>query len=252
MCLICASTGLSQRRLIYGTVKDSTNKEALIGAHIQNLSSQKLTFSNEYGEFRLPVQDGDTIMLSNVGYQILGWIVDPSWFKKDQIEFALPIDTVYLAEVVIGDFPEYERFKKLIIDTRPDDTSFWYHGVPRPVMKGYDLPEKKEFMHPVAIATHPITFFYHAFNKKAKEQRKMQQINKRKNIINQSQQKFTREWVAEMTRLEGNDLTDFIAFCKFTPDYIATTPVYMIHEKMMALLGDFLNEGSSSNNKNKG
>ena len=45
-----------------------------------------------------------------------------------------------------------------------------------------------------------------------------------------------------MTSLEGDELTSFIAYCKFTPEYIAETYIYFIHEKMMALLDDFPDE----------
>lgn len=181
-------------------------------------------------------------MLSNVGYQVLGWIARESWFVGDRIEFFLPVDTIYLEEVVIGELPEYSRFKQMIVDTEAEDTSFWYHGVPQPTMEEYTVLEKKQFTHPVFIATHPFSFLHHAFSKKEKEKRKMQQIDKSRHTTTKAQQKFTREWVAEMTKLKGDQLTDFIAFCKFTPKYIAETRLYMIHERMMALLDDFMSQ----------
>ena len=219
---------------------DSTTKEEIIGTHIRNLSSDKLAIADEYGKFRIPVQKGDTLMFSNVGYQTLGWIADESWFEKERVEFLLPVDTVYLQEVVIGEFPDYSRFKQMLVDAEVDDTSFWYHGVPQPNMEEHTVMEKKEFTNPVFIATHPISFLHNAFSKKEKEKRKMQQISKNKNVTTKARQKFTREWVGEMTKLKGDQLTDFIAFCKFTPTYIAKTELYMIHERMMTLLDDFM------------
>ncbi len=225
---------------MYGIVKDSTTKEEIIGTHIRNLSSDKLAIADEYGKFRLPVQVGDTLMLSNVGYQVLGWVAEESWFAEERVEFLLPVDTVYLEEVVIGEFPEYTRFKQMIVNAEVEDTSFWYHGVPQPSMEEHTVLEKKEFTNPVFIATHPISFLHNAFSKKEKEKRKMQQISKNKHITTKARQKFTREWVGEMTKLQGDQLTDFIAFCKFTPKYIAETRLYIIHERMMALLDDFM------------
>ena len=240
--LFLTFSGLSQRKFIYGFVKDSSTQEKLIGAHVQNLTSHKLTIVDEFGEFRMPVQLGDTLRISSVGYQVLGWIAEDSWFSENFVEFLLPIDTIYLQEVVIGEFPEYSRFKQIIVDTQPKDTQFWYHGVAQPVMKEFNVLEKKALNNPIYMATHPISFLHNSFSKKAKEQRKMQQINKRKNIVNQARSKFTREWVAEVTQLEGDELTEFIAYCNFTPEYIAETYLYFIHERMMALLDDFLEE----------
>ena len=233
---------IGQRKYVFGIVKDSANQEVIIGAHIRNLTSGSLAISDAYGKFRIPVEIGDTLSLSHVGYKHLGWIAKESWFDQDRVSFALPVDEVYLEEVVIGEFPEYQRFKQIIVDTKPLDTSFWYHGVPQVEMEEYTVMEKKEFNNPLFIATHPISFLHHAISKKEKEKRKMQQIQKSRHIVGKAQTKFRRDWVSEMTSLEGDDLTNFIAYCKFTPEYIAKTPLYIIHEKMMTLLDDFLDE----------
>ena len=49
-----------------------------------------------------------------------------------------------------------------------------------------------------------------------------------------------------MTDLSGEELTNFIAYCKFSIDYLVETTVYDIHLKMMALLVDFKAEGMNS------
>lgn len=226
---------------MYGIVKDSMTREEIPGVHVRNLSSQKLAIVNEYGKFRIPVKVGDTLKLSHVGFQILGWVAEESWFEE-RVEFFLPVESVYLQEVVIGEFPEYSRFKQMIVDADVEDTSFWYHGIPQPIMKEHNVLEKKEFNNPIYMATHPISFLHHSFSKNAKEQRQMQQINKNQHIVTKARQKFTREWVGQMTKLEGDQLTNFIAFCKFKPKYLAETELFFIHEKMMALLDDFMLE----------
>lgn len=240
--LFCVVSGFSQRKFMFGVVKDSVTKEKIIGTHIRNLTSDKLAIADEYGKFRMPVQIGDTILLTNVGYQMLGWIADSSWFEQERVEFLLPVDTIYLEEVVIGDFPEYQRFKQIIVDTKGEDTSFWYHGVPQVEMEKYTVLEKKQYLNPLFIATHPISFLHHSLSKKEKEKRKMQQIMKRSGTVAKANQKFTREWVGEMTKLEGERLTTFIAYCNFTPEYLAKNLQYTIHERMMVLLKDFLKE----------
>ncbi len=74
----------------------------------------------------------------------------------------------------------------------------------------------------------------------------MQEILQSKRKTNLANQKFNREWVAEMTKLEGDELTEFISYCKFSIDYLAETTVYEIHNKMMALLDDFNSERDES------
>lgn len=237
-------SGFGQRQFLFGLVRDSATNEILTGTHVRNISSDKLAITDAYGKFRLPAMPGDTLVFSNVGYQMLGWVTREEWFEKELMEFLLPVDTIYLEEVVIADFPEYQRFKQIIVETQPVDTSFWYHGVEKPEMQEYTVLEKKQYNHPLFIAQHPISFLHHKISKKEKEKRKMQSIDKRSVVVTKAQQKFDRYWVAEMTQLEGDELTDFIGFCKFTPEYLSKTPLYMIHERMMALLQDFKNKKS--------
>ena len=233
-----------QRQFVYGIVLDSTNREEMIGTHVQNLTSGKLTVSDAYGKFRIPAIQGDTLLFTNVGYQLIGWIVEDSWFDGERVEFLLPIDTIFLEEVVIGDFPEYQRFKQLIEETQPEDTSLEVYGVEPVVITGDKRLNEKYVKSPLMALTHPIDFVYQNFSKREKEKRKYHKIQQQKQLVTSAQQKFSRDWVSEMTQLKGDQLTSFIAFCDFKPQYIAETPLYIIHEKMMALLGDFLDQES--------
>lgn len=225
---------------MFGVVKDSITQEEMIGTHVQNITAGRLAITDAYGKFRMPAQVGDTLVFSNVGYEVLGWVAEESWFEGERVGFLLRVDTIYLEEVVVGEFPEYERFKQIIVETKAEDTSFWYHGMKKPVMEEHTVLEKKDYANPLYVMTHPISFLHHSISKKEKEKRKMQQINKQRGIVTQAEQKFTRGWVSERTRLEGDRLTNFISYCNFSTEYLAKTPLYMIHEKMMAMLDDFL------------
>ncbi len=68
----------AQRTYFYGIVRDSLNKDKMVGVHIQNINAKNLTSTNKEGQFKMPGQIGDTILFSNVGYKLLAWIVDSS------------------------------------------------------------------------------------------------------------------------------------------------------------------------------
>ncbi len=232
----------AQRNYIYGVVKDSLSQEPMIGAHIQNVDAGSLTSTNAEGKFKIPAQVGDTIVISSVGHKTLAWVADSSWFKQNEIDFLLAVNTIYLDEVVVGEFPEYERFKDLIIKEQPKDTTFEIFGVPRVVMDPYPQMEKSEYLNPVFVFFHPISAIHHSVSKKEKEKRKMQQIRKTRFITEKARLKFTREWVSENTKLEGDKLTSFIAYCNFSEDYLASASQFAIYELMMDLLPKFLKE----------
>lgn len=242
MTLFVALTSYSQRNYVYGIVRDSASNEDMIGVHVRNISAGSLTSTDAYGKFKIPSKVGDTLVFSSVGHTTLAWIATEDWFNEKEIEFLLPVNTIYLEEVVVGEFPEYERFKDQILETQPEDTTFEVFGVPRVVMKQHNQLEKKQYLNPLFAITHPISAIHHSVSKRERERRKMQQIRKQHYKTEQAQLKFTRTWVSESTKLEGDKLTSFIEYCNFSTYYIAETPLYIIYEKMMALLPDFLEE----------
>lgn len=233
---------LGQRTYVYGVVRDSASHQDMIGVHVQNIDAGSLTSTNEYGKFKLPSKPGDTLVFSSVGHKTLAWVATEEWFNGEEVEFLLPVNTIYLDEVVVGEFPEYRRFKDQIIKTQPEDTTFEVFGVPRVVMDPYPQMEKSEYLNPAFVFFHPVSAIHHSVSKKEKEKRKMQQIRKQSHMVDLAEVKFTREWVSESTKLEGDKLTSFIAYCNFSNQYIAATPLYMIHERMMELLPEFLKE----------
>lgn len=243
--LLLSSIGLSaQRRYLVGVVKDSLSLQDMIGVHIRNITGGSLTSTNEYGKFRLPSQLGDTLVFSSVGHKTLAWVVEENWFDTDEKEFLLPVDIKYLDEVVIGDFPAYQRFKEMIMEEQPMDTSLQIFGVAPVVMKGDPRLDESYIKNPLFAVFHPIDFVYQNLSGREKEKRKHHKMIQNKHVTDKVNTKFTREWVSEMTELEGDQLTSFIAFCQFETSYLYKTPLYMIHERMIELLPVFLKSES--------
>ena len=229
-----------QRTYIYGIVKDSASQDVMIGAHIQNLNAGLLTSTGPSGKFKIPAKVGDTLFLSSVGHKSLGWRVEETWFDGSEIDFLLPVNTIYLEEVVVGEFPEYVRFKDQLLNTEVEDSVYEGYGVPRVKMNPYPQMEKKQYLHPAYVLFHPISAIHHSVSKREKEKRKMQSIRRQKHLTERVNVKFTREWVSDATNLDGDKLTSFIEYCNFSNKYLSETPLYIIHEQMMALLPDFL------------
>lgn len=244
--MVASNVLLAQRDYVYGVVRDSATQEAMIGAHIQNIVGGTLTSTNADGKFKIPARQGDTLVISSVGHQTLAWAADSSWFSGEEIVFSLPVNTIYLEEVVVGEFPEYIRFKEKILNTQPEDTTFEIFGVPRVVMDPYPQPEKSEYLHPLNVFFHPISAVHHSFSKREKEKRQIQNLRRTEFTREQARLKFTREWVAENTQLEGDKLTSFIAYCDFSDAYLAQSSQFAIYELMMDLLPKFLEEYEDS------
>lgn len=244
--MLLSFNGIGQRTYLYGVVKDSASHQDMIGVHIQNINAGLLTSTDNYGNFKIPAQKGDSIVLSSVGHQTLLWAVQESWLTSERMEFLLPVNTIYLNEVVVGEFPTYERFKDKIIATEVVDTTFNVFGVAPVVVVGDPLLDQKNVNNPLFAVLHPIDFVHQKVSKKAKEKRKYYALQQSQHTNQRASQKFAREWVAESTSLDGDKLTSFMAYCKFSPAYLAETPQYVIYEDMMALLPKFLEEFDQS------
>lgn len=230
--------GIAQRKLVYGIVQDQDTKEVVIGSHIRNLATGRATSSNHEGLFTISAKVGDTLLFSNIGYQRLGWVAEENWFDESRVEFFMSPDTIMLQEVVIGKLPEYDHFKQLIIETQPVDTDLEIFGLAAIPM---DVPVATEAdMQRTTGLSMGFTFDMDGLTKRGKEKRKLEKILERKGITQKAQSKFNRDWVAKETQLSGDKLTSFIAYCDFTPEYLTKTTLYAIHEKMMALLSDFM------------
>jgi len=235
--LLFVNAAQSQSQL-HGSLLDSATNEIIPFAHIRNVTLQVMTVSDHLGKFQLVANVQDTIIFSSVGYQSLGWIVKEAYFHLTKT-YRLPIDTILLKDVTVNSMLTEERFKRAILNYEPGDNAFWYHGMEIP--KPHNDPTLSEnFMKsPLAIVAHPLSSFYYRFSKQEKEKRKYHKVTQQSSIRERVSKKFKREWVTEVTALTGDELTNFIAFCDFSLDYLDNTPFYIIQEDMLALLPKF-------------
>jgi hypothetical protein len=98
---------------IKGVVISSEDYQFIEGAHIVNITKQKLTFTSAKGYFKLKADIGDTIKISNVSFKSANMVVQDFEFK---MIYLIP-NIIQLEEVKVTSFPENEKeFKKRIID----------------------------------------------------------------------------------------------------------------------------------------
>lgn len=232
---------LKGQDILEGGLMDSTTNEPVQFAHVSNYRTQQMTITNAMGKFRIPASIGDTIVFSIVGYQTIGWEVKPHW-HEDGITLKLPRDVTFLDEVLVYDLPPEEIFKQRLLNYEPTDTSFWYHGMEKPKPLDNAPLTEKQINNPLFVVAHPTNFLYQKFSKRAKEARKYHQIVSTSRSQYRAYEKFSRDWVAEETGLQGDELTDFMQYCDYSVEYLKDTPLYIIRENMLAKLETFAKE----------
>lgn len=246
--LLTFSLPMAAQQVMSGQLLDSLSREPVAFAHVMNLSAHKLALSGSEGSFSIEAKPGDTLSFSSVGYLPLSMVVRPSDVFRQPV-ILLRVDITQLQEVTVSRIPEEALFKQRILNMHTTDTSFWYHGMAAPLPR-HDFTLEESFMkNPVAALAHPLTYFYYRFSPQEKERRKHHKLVTSSYQRERVEQKFTREWVAEQTRLQGDTLTSFIAYCNFSVDYLDRTPLYMIREDMLVQLKQFLAVATESKNR---
>ena len=241
----------AQQQELKGYIEDQSSVLPLHGAHIQNITSQQLAISAPNGTFSLLVSEGDSIIISYTGYQFHAFKVEAHHIAERQFISLMP-DQVILKDVVVTPFPEYWRFKELILETQPVDSSV-HINLPKVDKYAFYDPRTASLDGDLGAPTVSIPFDLEKFTKKGKEKKKLKEILERERKWKSAQSRFNRDWVAKLSGLTGDELTDFIAFCNFTADHIIETSLTDLKNQVLVLLEEFRSGLDSSDGmKNPG
>ena len=245
--LLLSLLATGQELRFHGIITDLESGETVIGVHVQNISQKKLAISNAKGAFILPSEMGDSVLITHVGFDPQVFIMDGRLLAEAQIIRLTPSITS-LAEVEVNIFPEYWRFKQMIIDTQPVDSSLQF-DLPKVAYSKHMTTSSQQLEEPLLAPTIGIPFDLGGLTKKGKERKKLQLLLRQQYMKDLAYRKFSREWVADATNLSGNELTDFIEYCDFSIEYLNKTPLIDIHKEMMALLQQFKKERPDEGNQ---
>lgn len=221
-----------------GRIIDDSLEYALPSVHLWNESTRMGSISNDSGEFSIRAGIQDTLVFSAIGYYSYKMVVSTSF--NHQLEVRLKPQTYEIDEVVIRRFSSYESFIYQVV----------HHDVPESEIK-----EQKEYLQatltevaleadrervvedkletgrfgyitPLGGGTNPAK----AFKERTDE------LERRQKVI---QAKFNRELVGDITHLEGDELTEFIALCNYSDNYLYNTDLFTIMEDLYAKFDDY-------------
>ena len=105
-----------------GRIVDSQTNIPVPNAHVYIKKSGRGVNSNYHGFFTLPVEGGDSIVASSVGFEPRLYVIPESY--NDNITFVVHMeyDTVYLKEVTVRPFLSEREFKKQVLEMDLNDT----------------------------------------------------------------------------------------------------------------------------------
>ncbi|MFY0689589.1 MAG: hypothetical protein JXQ90_20630 [Cyclobacteriaceae bacterium] len=207
----------------------SNDGQPVVGAHIQNLTQKQYTVSSITGQFKLPVSLGDSLWLSCVGYQSAGFVVQDQWASSPNMIITMQSDTIFLDAVTVNILPSEQFLKQQILNHQPEEKQSFY-GMPQ-VQIGPSKMLSDAHVKSVGFAIrHPFGFAYHNLSKKQKEKRKAHHLKQTARNRTIAYDKFTRDYVQQLTKLEGNDLTNFMLYCDFSEEFLMASTQFQVGE----------------------
>lgn len=223
----------SRNELFSGKIVDDSLGHPLPAVHLWNESTRMGSISNGSGEFSLKVRNQDTVVFSAIGYLSHVLVVSSSMNQK--VVVRLKPKKYEIDEVVVRRFRSYESFlyQATHLDLPESETADLKEhlkvssiAVALKADRERAIKDKLErfgYTTPLGPGIDPNIAF----------REKTLRLEKRKRFINA---KFNRALVGEITRLEGDELSEFIALCNFSDDYLYETDLPTIIEDMYAIL----------------
>lgn len=101
-----------------GVVTTQDTVSGILGAHIYVPKGGRGTTTNYYGYFSFPVLEGDSIVISVVGFEKRSVIIPDQEGDSYSMIVTMVEDTTYLPELEIFPFPTEEMFKEAVLAYR--------------------------------------------------------------------------------------------------------------------------------------
>ena len=233
-CLFATCVVFGQERTMFrGKIVDFVTYQPLTHTCIHNISSGLMTFSNTSGDFSMLVKNKDTIAISRVGYEMEMFTINDSIQNiNHRITFRMMMRSIILREVTIYAMKPYPLFVQDLVKATPQQKIDIPNIEISPEERAaYDI-NKGNLLRGTPLAS-PITFLYEKFSHKGKMNRMYASLVDNQEEVVRLTQKYNPNIVQKITRLEGEQLEDFMLYCSFTYYTLVTSTDLQI-EKMIA------------------
>ncbi len=219
-----------------GIVYDNKTSERVPFTHIVNIDLNKGTSADDHGNFSFHVDIGDSLKFTAIGYEdfflpvtdtlrnnnFLTIRLNPKTYMLDAMDFYAtdPMKGFYLKDI--------ER-DTIRINSSPGSpgASYW-NGTP-------------------SAGTGYITAFANLFNRRHKQDKKLQEILAREKVIREAEEKkkntlenkYNKEIVRQITELEGEELEHFMAEYEPSERFILNSTRYEIVLQIVTAYRDY-------------
>lgn len=241
--LLLASTCYAQNQrgfFLKGQLIDSATKRPMAFANVLVLNKNKGIASNPAGNFEIPVNTGDSIKISSIGY------ADYTFVVTSQMRASGHIQIIEMTEqsLALDDFRIYQMsdnfyLRRQVLDTlAPPVKGVNVLGMPLTGPPSKFVPQESGDFKILSI---PIFQEISKNPKQARIIRKMEeatafQINRQK----EREKYFNKALVKRITRIDDRVIDEFMTFCNFLDGEILGRSEFDISQKILIKYQAFL------------
>ena len=212
-------------QIVMGTVRNSSNYEAISFALVKNEMLKTKVISNEQGQYSIPVHRGDLLKITAIGFEDGFYIVNDTSDFITNFPIQLKPRVYELKEFTLTPYKTVLQFKHAVAQLELPQSKP-APSLHLPFYKNRPPGIDGDNMGGLAF-TSPISALYNAFSHKGKMDKKYRLLmaNDYKDKI--VRKVFTRNLVAKIVPLETDEELDaFIEFCKFDFNFLLNTSEY--------------------------
>ena len=208
----------AQQKKYSARVFDGITYQPLSGASVYNVNTKKFAFTDKNGRFEINLTLNDTLIISKSIYRQLVAVIDQKLVYGYE-DFFLYYKATMLKEVtIIGINPSYEGFKKDIVTLELPE---YYKRMEEAQLSEWQKANAayKDNGNILSlggkVTMSPISFLYDKYSHKGKMGRLYSEMLSYEDEVERIHQKYNRELVSELTGLQGDELLDFMMYCRF-------------------------------------
>lgn len=240
--LLLVNVCWAQQKQYSSRVFDGITYQPLSGASIYNMNTKKFAFSDKDGHFTINLSLNDTLIISKSIYRQLVVVVNKNIFYGME-DFFMYYKATMLKEVrIIAINPSYEGFKKDIVGlTLPE----YYQRLEELKLNEFQKanatykPNGNILSLGGSMTVSPISFLYDKYSHKSKMNRLYQEMVSYEEEVDRIQNKYNRDIVSTLTGLKGEELLDFMMYCRFSYYDLVRMSDEEIRSKIKTLYFDY-------------
>jgi hypothetical protein len=214
-----------------GTIIDSSTGQPMIGANIINLNQLKGDSTDENGMFSLLAKTNDSIMISFLGFKTVNILVNKKNIDRHQTIYLLKAP-LSLDEVIISSNQLTGRLPIDIylipiqepIDIAPSIAAMFGSRKETRLSKLNDVPKK---------LMNPVDLIYNIFSTRAKDMRRLKQIQKEEKVREILASKFDREILSRLLKIDKKDVYLVLEMCDYSEEFITKANDLQILEAIL-------------------